>query len=122
MYQKPRTREQQEMFDNALKIMGDLYASAIGTTVLQYKEIPPRPSEFEGTLRLGELVKATEHAIRHALHRFGDIVSCEIDGVSAVVRFTSHAAAEAAVAAGPGELCVWLGLLYNDRPYNDRGW
>ena len=25
--------------------MGDLYASAIGTTVLQLKELPPRPKE-----------------------------------------------------------------------------
>ena len=38
--------EEQEAFDRALKVMADVYASAVGTTVLQLKEIPPRPKEF----------------------------------------------------------------------------
>ena len=32
--------------------MGGLYASAIGTTVLQLKELPPRPREYDGKLCL----------------------------------------------------------------------
>jgi hypothetical protein len=34
------------LFKQALEVMGDLYASAIGTTVLQLREIPPRPPEY----------------------------------------------------------------------------
>ena len=30
--------------------MGDLYASAVGTTVLQLKEIPPCPDAFDATM------------------------------------------------------------------------
>ena len=40
LHQKPRSAEQNGAFIRALKGMGDLYASAIGTTVLQLKEIP----------------------------------------------------------------------------------
>ena len=32
--------------------MGDVYASAIGTTVMQLKETPQRPVEFDGALVL----------------------------------------------------------------------
>ena len=32
LYQEPRTTEQQQIFNRALKVMMDLYASAIGTT------------------------------------------------------------------------------------------
>ena len=32
--------------------MGDLYASAVGTTILQLKEIPPRPEDYVGQICL----------------------------------------------------------------------
>ena len=52
LYQPPRTEEQEAKFNRALAVMGDLYASAVGTTVLQLKEIPPRPADFDGILCL----------------------------------------------------------------------
>ena len=46
--------------------MGDLYASAIGTTVLQLKEMPRRPTEYDGKLA----VYNTRHTLRW--QRIGD--------------------------------------------------
>ena len=37
--------------------MGDVYASVICTSVLQLKEIPPRPTEFDGALALFNLAE-----------------------------------------------------------------
>ena len=55
LHQKPRDALQDRLFKSALAVMGDLYASAIGTTVLQLKEIPPRPAEFDGVVCLFDL-------------------------------------------------------------------
>ena len=49
--------------------MGDLYASAIGTTVLQLKEIPPRPKKFDGVIclfREGTDAEAARQQMRSA--------------------------------------------------------
>ena len=46
--------------------MGDLYASAIGTTVLQLKEGPQRPEKFDGALVLFG-VQVGESEVRAAL-------------------------------------------------------
>ena len=50
LFQKPpggeRLGDEQAAFSRSLTVMGDLYASAIGTTVLQLKEIPPRPADY----------------------------------------------------------------------------
>ena len=43
--QHPRTKAEDDMFKAGLAVIGDLYASPLGTTVLQLKFIPPRPSE-----------------------------------------------------------------------------
>ena len=92
MYQKPRDDAQQAAFERAIKVMGDLYASAVGTTVLQHKEIPPRPAQFDGCLRLGGMPRVNEAAIREALGGFGEILSCEVHAGSdgALVRFATH--------------------------------
>ena len=50
--QRPRSPAEDVRFGHALEVMGDLYASAIGTTVLQIKEIPDRPAEYDGALAL----------------------------------------------------------------------
>ena len=64
LYQHPpgglRTKDEDASFEEGIKIMGDLYASAIGTTVLQLKEIPPRPSSFDGALCMFGLAKDSE--------------------------------------------------------------
>ena len=51
-------------------------ASAIGTTVLQIKEIPSRPSEFDGAICLFNVAQGIdERKVREQLKKFGDIVS-----------------------------------------------
>eukprot|EP00900_Chrysochromulina_parva_P027937 jgi/Chrpa1/9778/Chrysochromulina_OHIO_Genome00016827-RA len=53
--QSPRTEEQERAFKRGLGVMGHIYASAIGTTVLQLKELPLRPPEYDGKLCLFDL-------------------------------------------------------------------
>ena len=60
-----------------LHVMGDLYASAVGTTVLQLKEIPPRPKEYDGALCLAGVADVDEKVIRANLERFGKIEKVE---------------------------------------------
>ena len=77
LYQRPRTKPQNEAFGRALRVMGDLYASAIGTVVLQSPEIPARPPEYDGCIQLfGQLhagAKATlEERIREDLQSINE--------------------------------------------------
>ena len=46
--QNPRTDEEDEAFRRALVVMGDLYSSPCGLSVLQIRHIPPRPLDFAG--------------------------------------------------------------------------
>lgn len=121
-----RTEAENEAFKRALGVMGDVYASAVGTTVLQIKEIPPRPPEFDGALCLFGLKPGVdEAAVRQALCGFGEIESCDLTVESGygVVRFTTHAAAlQAKAANGLSELCAGVDTRYNRRSYDDRGW
>ena len=101
--------------------MADVYASVVGTTVLQIKEIPPRPADFDGALALFGLKPGVdEKKVREVLARHGDITGCELDRDPAVVRFVSHAAALAARRAGAPELCNGVDTLYNERSYDGR--
>ena len=102
--------------------MGDLYASAIGTTVLQLKEIPQRPEEFHGKVVLFG-VKGSASDIEAALSEFGTVVIGEV-GVTMTVRFTTHEAACLARRAAPqlSHLCDGIDTLFNERSYDDRGW
>ena len=125
--QKPpggkRTTDEQEAFDRALKVMADVYASAVGTTVLQLKEIPPRPKEFDGALCLWDLKPDVDEAsIRAALGGFGKISSCELEGNPVIVRFATHEAALSARMAMPAwtQLCGGVCTLYNERSYDGR--
>ena len=79
LFQSPRTNAQDDSFKRSLGAMGDLYASAIGTSVLQLKEIPPRPSEFDGKLCVFGL-QADEGMVCDVLSRFGQVVKCEFRG------------------------------------------
>ena len=107
--------------------MGDVYASAVGTTVLQIKEIPPRPQEFDGALCLfGLKAGVDEAAVCQALS--GDLStefeSCDLafESTYGVVRFTTHAAALRAKAANTfSELCGGVDTRYNERSYDGRG-
>ena len=77
-----------------------MYASAVGTTVLQIKEIPPRPKEMDGILCLFRVAEGVdETAVRTALAHLPSHVG-EIVKVTRVVgreeditvQFTSHQA------------------------------
>ena len=117
-----RTDEQQACFGRAIDVMGDLYASAIGTTILQIKEIPERPAEFHGALCLFTLAEGVGEAqIRTALKSFGAIEDCQLGGwPSAIVRFSTHEAALAAKRAAPFSICAGVDTLYNERSYDGR--
>ena len=98
-----------------------MYASAIGTTVLQLKEIPPRPAEYDGALCLFNLNEGVnEAAIRVALEPFGEIVagSIKIGGWPSVkLCFTTHEAALNAKQALEKlkAICGGVDTLYNER-------
>jgi hypothetical protein len=126
LYQAPRTPEQKDFFEIALKggAMNQLYASILATTVLQIEEIPPRPAEFDGVVCLFKLsANVDESVVRAALMRFGTIKSCDLSRTPPIVLFASHASAVAAKNAGaPPGLCEGLDTLYNETPYFSRGW
>ena len=111
------------------QVMADVYASAVGTTTLQLKEIPPRPAEFDGALCLFGLKPGMdEAAIRRALKGFGEITRCELRRDPAVVYFAIHASALKAKEAELPDLCDGMDMLYNERSYDGssdddgRGW
>ena len=53
--QKPRTVAEDEVFKQGLEVMATLYASALGTCVIQLKEIPPRPASAAGKVMLCDM-------------------------------------------------------------------
>ena len=63
MYQWPRSNAEDAAFGRAIKVMGDLYASAVGTTVMQRREIPMRPADMDGAGKL------TPRLLAHAGHK-----------------------------------------------------
>ena len=107
LFQRPRSKEEEAAFRRAVKVMGDLYASAVGTTVLQIKEIPPRPQRLDGALCLFGLKGGVdEAAVRQALGRdlatdieSVDLTTLRVSSSIGIVRFTTHAAALRAKAA-----------------------
>ena len=103
--------------------MADVYASAVGTAVLQLKEIPPRPADFDGAICLFDVHAGKDaNSIRDALLRFGRVVSVDTDRDPVLVRFSTHEEALAAKGAGAPSLCKGIDTLYNERPYDERGW
>jgi Ran GTPase-activating protein (RanGAP) involved in mRNA processing and transport len=122
--QSPRTEEQERAFKRGLGVMGHIYASAIGTTVLQLKELPLRPPEYDGKLCLFDLAPGVDGAaIKTALESHGDIVSCTLGRFgSMTVCFTTHAAAQAAkrAAAQLAHIAGGVDTLFNERSYDGR--
>ena len=103
--------------------------------MLQIKDIPPRPAEYDGLLCLvGVPAGIDEAKIRQALERFGTIESCVANEQPTSpyrVKFTVHAAAEQVVAKAPKVkgLYDYVFIGYNSCPYDDldtsgkgRGW
>ena len=123
LYQGKRTLVQQVKFTEGLGVMGDLYASAVATTVLQSTEIPERPHAFDGALALFELHDGVDQARIEAAFPSAVEVCITMAQPPAIVRFASHEAALAAKGAGaPAGICGGINTLYNERAYSDRGW
>ena len=150
LFQKPRTDAQDTAFGRSLDVMADVYASAVGTTALRLKEIPPRPKEFEGVVCLFGLEKhlkeligqgqvgEVERKIRASLVRFGDIQQngVQVDltklplGVDATICFVAHDSARRARREGEAarredrdavpHLCAGVDTFYNERSYDGR--
>ncbi|EOD20102.1 hypothetical protein EMIHUDRAFT_355350, partial [Emiliania huxleyi CCMP1516] len=127
--QKPRTAAEDEFFYQALKVMGDVYASLFGTIVIRHRSVPARPAELDGEVVIlvekgGGLDGAgAEAELRSAL---GAFENPRYEEGRWRVRVPTHAAAEEAVEeasaadALPGAIAVFL--FYNSRPYLARGW
>ena len=104
-----------------VQVMADVYASAVGLMVLQMKEIPPRPPEFDGKVCLFSLKEGVdEEKIRSVLKRFGTVVECDMNRDPVVVTFASHEEALSAVQAGAPDLCDGIDTQYNERSYDGR--
>lgn len=100
--------------------MADVYASAVGTTVLQLEEIPPRPTEYNGAVCLFNVKHRTDAMIRSALGHFGTIKNVDLERDPILVRFQSHAAACKAAKEGAPSLCDGVSMTYNERSYRGR--
>ena len=130
LFQVLRTPTEDKAFGRSLPAMNQLYASAVGTTVLQLKEIPPTPEEYLGALCLfGVADSISESAITTALHCFGKVVSCQLNGPlrlaqkAVLVHFSSHAEAlRAKGSVSVDGLYAGADTLYNEHPYDKRGW
>ena len=121
--QAPRSLSDDEMFKRALSGINEVYASAISTAVLQLKEIPPRPVEYDGWVCLFGLAEGTtERAVRAAFERFGDVKSVSLKPPSgARVCFYTHESAYAAKRAGSVDgLCSGIDTEYNETSYDGR--
>ena len=134
--QAPRSADEAELYQTAIGVMCDLYASAIGTTVLQLSEIPPRPTEYDGSVclfllrnALGVVQDVDERTIRSNLSPYGLILHCDLRGPLrdshgvVLVRYSTHSAAIDARDAGPiGGVCSFVTTLYNERSYDGGKW
>ena len=127
LYQKPRDEVQDISFRVALDRMGDLYASAVGTTMLCYKQIPPRPKKLDGKLTL--VMKPSSSSlgakdVEAALKEFGEVsVEMLLDGPGAIVTFATHELAlEALETLRTDDDYESVYMCYNEWPYMKRGW
>ena len=122
--QKPRSDEDQKIFGGAINVMNSVYASAMGTTVVRHKTIPKRPARLDGELVVlvdgNDVVTAEQEAALTAeLAKHGAVESVRREPGRLRVRLASHAAAEAAAAAGvAGAVAVFP--FWNDREYEVR--
>ena len=108
-----------------------MYASAVGTTVLQLREIPARPATFVGWIVLFNVAPSLNAAAaRAALGGYGEIVAVDDRREPPVlregefaVRFASHESVESVLKAMPTS-DLWAGLdnLYTDMAYDRSGW
>ena len=94
-----RSAEDAAVFKLALEVMGFIYASVTGTTVLQLKVIAPRPAEYDGMVTIFGIGRETtaEADFRADMSQYGDVMAVELLSGQSTVTFSSHEAALAAV-------------------------
>ena len=96
--------------------------------MLQLRETPQRPAEYDGAVCLFGVAEGAEEArIREALGKHGEIKSVDLTGDLrrtqglVVVIFSTHKSALIARRAGPvTHLFSGIDTLYNERSYDGR--
>jgi hypothetical protein len=128
----PRTAEDTDIFKRGLQGMGYFYASMCGTAIVQLKDIPPRPSEYDGRMivfdkKYSEMTSEKDVVVAD-LERFGGtITEIAIKAGEAHVTFATHEQAERCIAAlreeGRGACTVYNETAYSrDRGETFSGW
>lgn len=132
-----RTNEEVRVFKRALPVMNKLYASLAGTAVVQLKDIPPRPPEYDGRITVFNPPTAyisgedSDTAVATSdLQRFGQVVELSVGrshghkgGFGSTsdyvvhARFATHEQAEACVSALNAE-ARGAGCEYNETAYS----
>ena len=128
----PRTAEETGIFKRGLQGMGYFYASMCGTAIVQLKDIPPRPSEYDGRVIVFDKtyseMTSEKDVVVADLERFGGtITEIAIKAGEAHVTFATHEQAERCIAAlreeGRGACTVYNETAYSrDRGETFSGW
>ena len=118
---------------HAIQVMGALYASVIGVTVLRHAHVPPPPSSFEGAVRIYDAPCGTEDDVCFALQatvcdasRPSEVF--EAQNGQYIIKYETQLEAEkllqAVKQAGKidGLNDMKAVLAYNSMPYFERGW
>ena len=63
LHQRPRTAQQQDAFDQALKVMAHGYASPLGTTVARFADVPRCPPELATEVAVVGAAEASAEAV-----------------------------------------------------------
>ena len=137
--QKPRSGAEEKCFKQALTVMGDLYASALGVTVVRHRFIPARPRSYDGELVLlppdkwglaaSDDPASAVLAVRDRLKCPPSIHVAVADGGAMkrwALRYPTHDAALAALRTPEAEAVEEAGgalfAAWNSWPYEERGW
>lgn len=116
-----RTADEKGTFKRALTEMANLYASLTGSAILQLKDVPPRPEEYDGRI---VLFATDEHPLASQnLRQFGEVTRLQLVGgiTQARATFARHEQAELAVAMLRQKGCD-VDLMYNTAAYDrDQG-
>ena len=109
-------------FQDALAVMVPLYASVAGTTVIQVKNVPPRPAQYDGLVEIHELPDSvTVASLTDDLSQIGEVIECRATVGQALVRFATHEMAQSALEE-LSKRDTAVSWPYNSLPYSDRGW
>ena len=116
------------LFGMALEVMGDIYSSVLGTTVVRHREVPARPAHLDGMVTVlveaGSVLDGAggEAELKRTLGLRHDEGATFEEG-RWLVQFASHSRAEAVVAwAGEVAGVAAISTVHNGRPYEERGW